>query len=63
VSQSHLDVGNDEIKRYDAMIPICLLIEAIAVDICSRLIVDKVLQLAEAGKAKPAVAKSKGASR
>ena len=45
-------------KGENAMIPICLLVEAIAVEICSRLIVGKVFQLADGGKAKPAVAKS-----
>ena len=51
-------------ERRNAMIPICLLAEAIAVEICSRLIVDKVFQLADGGKAKPVASKSiKGALR
>jgi hypothetical protein len=40
------------------MIPICLLVEAIAVEICSRFIVDKMVQLAEGGKPKPEASKS-----
>jgi len=40
------------------MIPICLLVEAIAVEICSRYIVDKMVQLAEGGKPKPEASKS-----
>jgi hypothetical protein len=44
------------------MIQICLLAEAIVVEICSRFIVDRMVQLAEVGKAKPAAsAKRSGA--
>jgi hypothetical protein len=51
-------------KGATQMIPICLLVEAIAVEICSRLIVDKVFHLADGGKAKPVIAKTtKGALR
>jgi hypothetical protein len=39
------------------MIPICLLVEAIAVEVCSRLIVDKMFQLSGGGKARPAASK------
>ena len=51
-------------KGENAMIPICLLVEAIAIEICSRLIVDKVFHLADGGKAKPVTSRSsKGALR
>jgi hypothetical protein len=38
------------------MVPICLLVEAIAVEICSRYIVNKWMQLAHADSARPKVA-------
>jgi hypothetical protein len=38
------------------MVPICLLIEAVAVEICSRYIVDKWIELTGPDTARPAVA-------
>jgi hypothetical protein len=44
------------------MVPICLLIEAVAVEICSRYIVDKWIELAGPDSARAQVA-SKGVKR
>ena len=38
------------------MVPICLLIEAVAVEICSRYIVDKWIELTGPDNARPKVA-------